>query len=688
MDHINFSIKENLIYLKLNSNENIFNNGLIYFQNLDFYKNFFHIKDITNIKNISNVKNYIIFVNKFRDNLDILDYLKTEFKFITINLSFECFWLFLKLDKRSKEKIIYDNNSFNIKLNFNTQINTNINVENKKLYNQNNFILENIDTLEVEINQYKEKILNESVEKLKIEYDKIKKNIEKLNLRIKNLDNYTVKLIDNNQSKIEQIYKKETLLEEIRELKSKKEEYDKLIKKNQNIFENIKKKKLEEDKLKERITNYELKLFNLKNNATQNLKDDIKKYEIQLLNLKNNAKQILKEDIQKYELKLFNLKEDIQKHEVKLFNLKNHDEQNLKECIKKYESKLLNLKNHDERNLKEDIKKYESKLLNLKNHDEQKLKESITTYEIKLLKLKNDINNKEQNKQKLQQDFKNLNDLILKENFRYNKLIIESKNIIKNNILKKKEKKIGILVHLFNISLWKEIYLYILNLKKFKIYVDLYVNLAVNNKDDLLNNDYINLKKKITEISWFNKIIITDTDNKGMDSGGFLTSYLKVLDSNVDYDFIIKIHSKTNDNWRNLLLYSLLGNDKIIQNNFNLIDNEKIGMIGYQTLSLNEDLVINKKSYKFMDEYIDLFNIKKTNSGFFIPGTIFIVKDYILKEYLTKKTIGKIYENFKSNYCGLIDNKLEERPHALERLYGIMVYNMKLNVISYDKKIS
>ena len=35
----------------------------------------------------------------------------------------------------------------------------------------------------------------------------------------------------------------------------------------------------------------------------------------------------------------------------------------------------------------------------------------------------------------------------------------------------------------------------------------------------------------------------------------------------------------------------------------------------------------------------------------------------------------------------LIDNKLEERPHAMERLYGLMVYNMKLNIISYDKKI-
>ena len=118
-----------------------------------------------------------------------------------------------------------------------------------------------------------------------------------------------------------------------------------------------------------------------------------------------------------------------------------------------------------------------------------------------------------------------------------------------------------------------------------------------------------------------------------------------------------------------------------------LIDNQKIGMIGHQTISLNENLNINRKSYKFMDEYLNLLNIKKKNNGFFIPGTIFMVKDYILKQYLTKETILEIYKNFKSNYCGLIDNKLEERPHAMERLYGLMVYNMKLNIISYDKKI-
>jgi len=609
MEYINFSIKKDLIYLKFGINENIFNNGLIYFQDLDVCKNFFHIKDITNIQNI---KNYIIFVNKFRDNLDILEHLKTKYKLIAINLSFECFWIFLKLDKRCEEKIIYDNSSFNIKLklrlysDYNTQINKKIkNPKNPEIDTQKKFILENIDTLEFDINQYKEKILNESIEKLKIEYDIIKKNIEKLNIRIKNLDNYTLKLNDNNQLKIEQIYKKETLLEEIRELKSKKEEYVKLIKNNHNIFENMKKKKIEEEKLQENIHKNKLKLFQVE-------------------------EEKLQENIFKYKLDEKKLQENIKKYKL--------DEDRLQENIKKYELKLFYLKNE----------------MNLKD----KLEENIQINKEKLFQLKNNIYFKEKLEEKLEEKLKDL----------------------------KKIKKVGILVHLFNINLWDEIYSYILNLKIFDIDVDLYINIAINNENELLDKDYIILKKNIEKIKWLNKVTLTNSDNRGMDSGGFLISYLKVLESNIDYDFIIKIHSKTNNNWRNLLLYSLLGSDKIIQNNFNLIKNPDIGMIGYQTMSLDKNFVINKKSYKFMDEYLNLLKIKEINNGFFIPGTIFIIKNYILKEYLTKEIILKIYKNFKPNYCGLTNNKLEERPHALERLYGLMVYNMKLKVISSNDK--
>ena len=292
--------------------------------------------------------------------------------------------------------------------------------------------------------------------------------------------------------------------------------------------------------------------------------------------------------------------------------------------------------------------------MNLKD----KLEENIQINKEKLFQLKNNIYFKEKLEEKLEEKLKDL----------------------------KKIKKVGILVHLFNINLWDEIYSYILNLKIFDIDVDLYINIAINNENELLDKDYIILKKNIEKIKWLNKVTLTNSDNRGMDSGGFLISYLKVLESNIDYDFIIKIHSKTNNNWRNLLLYSLLGSDKIIQNNFNLIKNPDIGMIGYQTMSLDKNFVINKKSYKFMDEYLNLLKIKEINNGFFIPGTIFIIKNYILKEYLTKEIILKIYKNFKPNYCGLTNNKLEERPHALERLYGLMVYNMKLKVISSNDK--
>merc|ERR1711935_1183964 len=97
-----------------------------------------------------------------------------------------------------------------------------------------------------------------------------------------------------NQLKIEQIYKKGTLLEEIRELKSKKEEYVKLIKNNHNIFENMKKKKIEEEKLQENIHKNKLKLFQVEE---EKLQENIFKYKLDEDRLQENIKKYFLEII-------------------------------------------------------------------------------------------------------------------------------------------------------------------------------------------------------------------------------------------------------------------------------------------------------------------------------------------------------------------------------------------------------
>ena len=162
-----------------------------------------------------------------------------------------------------------------------------------------------------------------------------------------------------------------------------------------------------------------------------------------------------------------------------------------------------------------------------------------------------------------------------------------------------------------------------------------------------------------------------------------------MIDLGLRYHQIIKIHSKTNKNWRYAMLYALLGNRKIIINNLNSMSKPLVGMIGNEKLSLNQVLAVNKKSYRYLFTYQKYFGVKKNlnNYGYFIPGTIFWVKGEILDKYFTKELLVKCYNEFEQNYCGSLINNREGKPHAFERFFGMLVQDFGKKVITYDTKL-
>ena len=250
------------------------------------------------------------------------------------------------------------------------------------------------------------------------------------------------------------------------------------------------------------------------------------------------------------------------------------------------------------------------------------------------------------------------------------------------------KRPLAIMVHLFKINLWENISEFIQNLEEFNLDIDLYVNISVNDKQELSKPDYTILKDKIKKTKLFKNIYFTDSDNRGMDIGGFFISCCKMYDLGLRYDSIIKIHSKTNDSWRFAMLYALLGNEKIIKNNLKLLANKTIGMIGNNVLSINNVLSVNLRSYKYIYTYMDYFKIqKKTNLGHFVPGTIFWLKGDVLEKHFTKKILLKCYYEFEQNYCGSMVNNREGKPHAFERFFGIMVNNCGLETVPFDHKV-
>ena len=232
------------------------------------------------------------------------------------------------------------------------------------------------------------------------------------------------------------------------------------------------------------------------------------------------------------------------------------------------------------------------------------------------------------------------------------------------------------------------IYSFIENLDSFNLNIDLYVNISANDEKIFDTFIYKDLEKNIKKCSIFKNIFITYSDNRGMDIGGFLISYNKMINMGLRYHQIIKIHSKTNNNWRYAMIYALLGSRKIIENNLRLMKNTSIGMIGNDKLSLNYVLAVNKKSYKYIHTYFKYFGINQIeNLGYFIPGTIFWVKGEILDFYFKKDILVKCYNEFSQNYCGSFINNREGKPHAFERFFGVLVKAYGKQVITFDTKI-
>lgn len=367
-------------------------------------------------------------------------------------------------------------------------------------------------------------------------------------------------------------------------------------------------------------------------------------------------------------------------------NIKNLTIKNLSKKINEIDESFIYIDNYLEeqnKNIKllrefDNKKKLENKNY-LKIYDIEYTKSKILQKEINE---KESILNKIENNIILQE--KRLNAIIDKIN---NNLLDNNFNIYNNNNIQFFKRDLCVMVHLYDISLWGELENYLDNLVNLEIKFDLYVNIAYNLDSDLLKKEYMELKVYLENYKGCENFYYTTSNNKGMDIGGFLNSYLKKLKLGVRYKSIIKIHSKTNKNWRFAMLYSLLGSKKIIENNLNLLKHDKVGMIGNDKISIDLVLKISGINYKYIYTYFDRFNIKTNNYGFFIPGSIFWIKDDILMKYLNERNIIKTYKEFKPYYCGSIKNNKEGKPHAFERLFGVMVADSKKLTLKITEKI-
>lgn len=112
-------------------------------------------------------------------------------------------------------------------------------------------------------------------------------------------------------------------------------------------------------------------------------------------------------------------------------------------------------------------------------------------------------------------------------------------------------------------------------------------------------------KKEILKkyIKTFRKVTIFNLPNKGCDLGSFIGITKYLIDNDIDNDIIFKIHTKSNNKWRDQLLDPLINNFTKIIKDFK--DNPKLGVVcgDHWLLKLDNlnnniiDKLIKKKKY-------------------------------------------------------------------------------------------
>lgn len=231
---------------------------------------------------------------------------------------------------------------------------------------------------------------------------------------------------------------------------------------------------------------------------------------------------------------------------------------------------------------------------------------------------------------------------------------------------------IAVSLHIGNCDIFDDIMIYLHRLKDTIIF-DLYANILVYG--DYRDKNHTIIKNKLLHFK--SDTYISTYENIGMDIGPFLKHIKYIKEIKKTYDFVLKLHTKTNVVWRNELIDPLLSSSKNILYYLNRMQNDKnIGMICSNKWLLNMDTLNNYILFNLLKKYKIAYNSECK----FVGGTIFWIKWDILSSFFTVNKIDELYSMLEKGYS---ENKRPTVVHSIERLFGIIIVNYKNTYLAF-----
>jgi lipopolysaccharide biosynthesis protein len=214
---------------------------------------------------------------------------------------------------------------------------------------------------------------------------------------------------------------------------------------------------------------------------------------------------------------------------------------------------------------------------------------------------------------------------------------------------------VAICFHLGYIDRFEEFTPYIDNVLKICPNADIYISYRENVDPTLM----ITLKYPQAHIM---------KATRGCDTGAFLLQIDALLRSNKNYDYVFKIHTKSNNlifnDWINQLLEKTAGSSKNVSKVIKLFDKDpNIGMIGGKRWILTR-----KINFQYFYDICQRCNIR--TNGHFVGGTIFWIRFSILKKCFDP---SRIHIEQEYSLCEYGKPSEPSYTHAWERIFGLLV---------------
>jgi hypothetical protein len=173
---------------------------------------------------------------------------------------------------------------------------------------------------------------------------------------------------------------------------------------------------------------------------------------------------------------------------------------------------------------------------------------------------------------------------------------------------------------------------------------DLYANLATGKVDEAAASALIR--------EAYPQAVVRTSENRGMDIGGFLKLLPLVMAATPAYDYILKLHTKSDLRWRRSLIVPICGSPAQVKLCLGTLQRQPlIGMIG-SARHLYREPRFRRPNYHYLQQLTTHLQLPYIDCPF-IGGTMFWMRASLLKRVFEKHDLNALWSqlNTPETFC-------------------------------------